>query len=517
MSEATPPAGAAEAVIESRRRPSIVWLIPLVAALAGAFIAWRTISERGPAITIRFESAEGLEAGKTSIKYKDVEVGLVEEVTLAADLSDVIVRARMVKGAEAYLTEKTRFWVVRPRVAGGQVTGLGTLLSGAYIGMDPVREAKSARKFRGLEVPPIVTTGEPGRHFTLRSRRGGSIEVGTPVYFRKVQVGRVIASGLDPSDDFVSVRVFVDAPHHDRVRENTRFWDASGFDATISAEGVSIDTESMISILVGGIGFDTPDSGDAAPVAEEGAVFPLYQNFAATTREIYQIKVPYLLHFENQSVAGLHAGSPVEFEGIPIGEVRDVRLVVDPESGRFRVPVLIDIEPERIGNVGSVKSRREMLDRLVALGLRAQLKSGNLLTGAQVVSLEMKEDAAPAQIVWDAPVPEFPTVPTPLEEIQASLTRLVQKLERVPLDEIAADLRGTLVSVEDTLAVARGTLTEAERALDTAGGAIAPGSPIYHELQRSLIELGDAARSLGLAADQIEEQPDSLIFGRGDR
>jgi paraquat-inducible protein B len=415
------------------------------------------------------------------------------------------------------LTEKTRFWVVRPRVAGGQVTGLGTLLSGAYIGIDPVRDSKPTRNFRGLEVPPVVTTNEPGRHFVLHSHRAGSQEVGTPVYFRKVPVGRVVASALDPSGDFVSIRVFVDAPHHGRVRENTRFWDASGFDATVNAEGVSIDTESMISILIGGIGFDTPRSGVPTAEAPAEAVFPLYENHAATRREIYEIKVPYLLHFENQSVGGLHVGSPVEFEGIPIGEVRDVQLVVDPESGRFRIPVLIDIEPERIGGIGSVESRREMLDRLVELGLRAQLKSGNLLTGAQLVSFEMQEDAAPAQIVWDAPVPEFPTVPTPLEEIQASLTRLVQKLERVPLDEIAADLRGTLVAVEGTLAAAQGTLAEAERTLGTAGGVIAPGSPLYQELQRSLLELGEAARSLGLAADQIEEQPDSLIFGRGDQ
>jgi paraquat-inducible protein B len=517
MSEETSSREPAKAVIESRSRPSIVWLIPLIAVLAGGFIAWRTISERGPAITIRFETAEGLEAGKTAIKYKDVEVGLVEEVTLARDLSEVIVRARMVNGAEAYLTEETRFWVVRPRVAGGQVTGLGTLVSGAYIGIDPVRDAKSARKFRGLEVPPIVTTDEPGRHFVLRSQRAGSQDVGTPVYFRKVAVGRVVASALDESGDFVSIRIFVDAPHHTRVRQNTRFWDASGFDATVSAQGVSIDTESMLSILIGGIGFDTPVSGVASPEAGDEAVFPLYENFAATKREIYRIKVPYQLHFENQSVGGLHAGSPVEFEGIPIGEVRDVRLVVDAESGRIRIPVLIDIEPERIGDFSSVESRREMLDRLVALGLRAQLKSGNLLTGSQVVSLEMHEDAAPAQIIWDAPVPEFPTVPTPLEEIQASVTRLVQKLERVPLDEIAADLRATLVAVQGTLAAAEGTLAEAERTLGTAGGAIAPGSPLYQELQRSLLELGEAARSLGLAADQIEEQPDSLIFGRGDQ
>jgi paraquat-inducible protein B len=512
MSERTPPdldAGdVAEAVVDTRRRPSIVWLIPLVAALVGGFVAWRTFSERGPEIRITFDTAEGLEAGKTKVRYKNVEVGLVDEVQLAPDLSHVVCRARMVKGADVYLKEGTRFWVVKARVAGGQVTGLGTIFSGAYIGLDPVREGKRAREFRGLEVPPVVTTDEPGRHFVLHSYRAGSMDVGTPVFFRRIQVGEVVESELDPSGEFVAIKVFVHAPNDERVHRGTRFWNASGIDVTMSAEGVQVDTESVVSMLIGGVAFDTPE-GDAGERAEDGAVFPLYENHDATKREIYTEKTAWLLYFD-QSVRGLAAGSPVEFRGIPVGHVRDVKLEVDPKLERFRIPVVIEIEPERFGYKPSPdrEQRRKTLEGLVASGMRAQLKSGNLLTGQLVVELDMHPDAAPAQIVWQEPYPVFPTIPTALEEITESLTQLVKRLEKIPFDRIGADLSASLTA-------ARASLVQAERTLASTNDMVAPNSSLNQELQRALLELTDAARSLGLAADQIEREPNSLIFGKG--
>lgn len=497
----------ATALVDTRRRPSIVWLIPLVAALVGGFVAWRAFSERGPEIAIAFDSAEGLEAGKTKVKYKDVEVGLVEEVRLSDDLSHVVCRARMVKGAGAFLHEGTRFWVVRPRVAGGQVSGLGTLFAGAYIGLDPVREGRAARSFQGLSAPPVVTADEPGRHFVLHSFRAGAVAVGTPVFFRRIQVGEVVASELDASGDFVAIRVFVRAPHDERVHAGTRFWNASGIDLTLGADGVTVDTESLVSILGGGIAFDTPES-DGGARAEADAVFPLYESRAATQREIYTEKVQWLLHFE-QSVRGLVPGSPVEFRGIRIGEVRDVRLVADTEQVRLRIAVVIEIEPERIGHLHLDRAqRRAAVDELVASGMRAQLKSGNLLTGQLTVALDMHPEAPPAHVVWQEPLPEFPTIPTALEEITDTLTSLVKRLEKIPFDRIGADLGASLVA-------ARASLEQAERTLATTQSLVSPESALSQELQRALAELTDAARSMGLAADQIEREPNSLLFGRG--
>lgn len=503
-----PPAAVAEAVVETRRRPSIVWLIPLIAALVGAFVAWRTFSERGPEITIRFATADGLEAGKTKVEYKSVELGVVEEIRLADDLSHVVCRARMVHGAEEYLREGTRFWVVRARVAGGQVSGLGTIFSGAYIGLDPVREGKPTRAFLGLEVPPVVTTDDPGRHFVLRSYHAGAVEVGTPVFFRRIRVGQVVASELDASGDFVTIQIFVDAPHDERIHEGTRFWNASGIDFSLSADGVTVDTESVVSMLVGGIAFETPER-DGGARAADGSVFPLYESRAATQREIYTEKTEWIVYFD-QSVRGLVAGSPVEFRGIRVGQVRDVRLELDPEHQHFRIPVVIEIEPQRFGDMHlPPDERRKRLDALVAAGLRAQLKSGNLLTGQLTVALDMHEDAEAAEIAWQQPYPVFPTIPTPLEEITESLTSLVKRLEKIPFDRIGEDLSASLVA-------AQASLEQAERTLASTSALVAPESSLSRELRRALYELTDAARSLGLAADQIERDPSSVIFGRGE-
>ena len=496
-----------EAVVSARSRPSIVWLIPLVAAVVGAFVAWRTYADLGPKIEIEFESAESLEAGKTEIRYKDVSVGVVEEIQLQPDLSGVVCTARMVKGAEDYLRDGTRFWVVRARFAGGQVSGLGTLLSGAYIGIDPVREGEALRRFRGLEIPPIVTSDQPGRIFVLHSRRAGSIEVGTPVYFRKIRVGEVVSSDLDASGEFVSVQIFVHAPHDRRVRRDTRFWNASGIHASFGARGVEVDVESVVSLLIGGIAFEMP-FGESGEPAEPGSVFELYPNREATEREVYTEKSYYLLYFD-QSVRGLEIGAPVEFRGIQIGEVRDVRLEFDPEARQFRIPVLVEIEPERIANLGGTdpQSRREAMQGLVQRGLRAQLQSGNLLTGQLLVQLDMHKDAPPAEIFWGEPHAIFPTIQTPLEEITSSLTRLAKRLEKLPLDQIASNVDRTLESAQTALAQAQTTLA-------SANALVGPDSPVNTELRRALFELTDAARSIGLAADQIQRQPDSLLFGK---
>jgi paraquat-inducible protein B len=495
----------AEAVVEKRGRPSIVWLIPLIAVLVGAFVAWRAISDRGPEITISFKTAGGLEAGKTKIKYKDVEIGVVETVELSPDLSSVVCRARMVKGADEYLREKTQFWVVEPRIAGGRVSGLTTLLSGAYIGVDPVREGKRARSFVGLEEPPVVTAEAPGRFFVLRSTGAGAISVGSPVFFRRIEVGRVVSSELDARDDFVTTKVFVQAPFDQRVHATTRFWNASGIDVSVGATGVKIDTESVVSILIGGIAFDTPEH-EALEVAAENTVFPLYETREASEARQYGKSEAYVLYFDD-SVRGLAAGAPVEFRGIAVGQVTDVKLEFDPSQDRFRIPVMIEIQPERFTMVQDEASRREAFDRLVARGMRAQLKSGNLLTGQLVVAFDMFKNAKPAQIVWSGLVPEIPTVPTPLEEITANVAALVDRLSRFPVDQIGKELNASIKEL-------RGTLAEAERTLASANSMIGPQSDTREELTRALQELSDAARSLGLAAEQIESQPDSLIFGK---
>lgn len=518
---------APEAVVKARAGLSIVWLIPVVAAAIGGWLAYRAYSEQGPSITITFKSAEGLEAGKTKLKYKDVELGVVESITLAKGLSHVNVEALLVNGTERYLTEKTRFWVERARVSAGRVSGLGTLLSGAYIGIDPVAEGKSQRKFTGLDNPPLVTSELPGRRFVLQAPRRGSLDAGSPVYFRQVAVGQVIRSVLNENGESVTIDIFVNAPHDKLVRKTTRFWNVSGINVALDADGVRLDTESIVSMLIGGVAFETPalEPGDEA---EPLTVFPLYPDLQATAVRIYEIKQRYLVHFDG-SVKGLVTGAPVEFRGIRIGQVVDVKLEFD--GTEFRIPVVIEIEPERITVVGTeppdISGR---LTRLVERGLRAQLKSANLLTGRLVVDLNIYPDAPEAVVKLGGLYPELPTVPTPLDQITTSLTRLVGRIDALPLENLGADLQKSMAALRVTLEHT-GDLTrnanvtvlpavtevieEAKKTLSSTTALLGPEAPLTQELSKLLVDLSEAAQSVRRLADELEQHPENLLRGKG--
>ena len=249
-----------QATAAPRRRWSLplVWIIPLVAALIGGWVAVKAVLEQGPTITITFKTAEGLEAGQTKLKYKDVNIGVVREIHLGPDLKSVVVTAELDKSARDLLAEDTRFWVVRARIAGGQVSGLGTLLSGSYISVDPGKAKKRSERFVGLENQPIVTSDLPGKQYILRAEELGSLDIGAPVFFRRIQVGSVVAYELDPDGQGVELKIFVHAPYDKYVNANTRFWNASGVDVALNTEGLSVRTEGLSALVIGGIAFQTP-------------------------------------------------------------------------------------------------------------------------------------------------------------------------------------------------------------------------------------------------------------------
>ena len=569
-----------EAVVRTREhRFSIVWVVPLVAALIGAWLVYKTFSEKGPSITITFSKAEGIEAGKTKIKYKNVELGEVKSIKLSSDLSHVIVSAQLVKQAEEFLSENTRFWVIRARVAASGVSGLGTLFSGAYIGLDPGKPGKPATDYKGLEIPPVVTTDLPGRNFVLQASRMGSLDIGSPVYYRQIKVGQVDSYKLDENGQAVTIEVFIHAPNHIFVYKNTRFWNASGLDVAVDTSGIRVNTESFVTLMIGGIAFGTPTNLEPGGPAEEGYVFKLYESRESILEKTYARKTHWLLYFDG-SVRGLTVGAPVEFRGIRIGQVLDVKLEYDMDKEVFRVPVLIEVEPDRIAGTGSVPfdvERRKILDYFVERGLRAQLKTGNLITGQLLVGLDMYPDESPKRILWEGKYPELPTVPTKMEEITTSLVQLLNKLEKMPIEQIGNDLQETVQSaarlmnssklheaiatLNETLNKAKqfaevlnaaiapelknavselnstlkhtrklaknldsnvtpeinATLEHAQTTLEIIGNSVSKDSLLYHEFKRTLRELADAARSIRVMADYLERHPDALIYGKGKR
>lgn len=516
------------AVTDERRRVSLVWLIPLVAIFAAVWLGYRSYTQQGPLVTISFQTAEGLEAGKTRVRFKDLDVGLVETIELSPDLRRVRVHARLAKHVAEHLNHKTRFWVVRPRLSSGGISGLGTLVGGTYIGVDLDVDGEPRSVFEGLEAPPLVTATEPGRNFTLRVATLGSLSVGSPVHYRGIEVGRVIGYELQEPHG-VSLQVFVHAPHDAKVGVNTRFWNVSGIQLSLDAAGIRVSTDSLASMLLGGIAFGVPEGGRIGGPVKEDTEFPLYPDRQAAMERRYERRQEWRLAFAG-SVRGLLPGAPVELRGIRIGEVKEVRLELDAAGQDTEIPVIISVEPERIhgpAEGGAESADRPFWDRLVKNGLRAQLKTGNLITGALYVDLDFYPEDPPREIVWGKGPPEMPTVLTSLDELRGLLTRLA----RLPLDRMGDDLAESLATLRDTMQATnnllarldRETATELNRTLEqtrktlvSAEKMLAPNSSLQAEAHRALRELSAAARSFRIMADYLERHPEALIRGKGD-
>lgn len=519
-----------------RRRdwmPSLIWLIPVVAALVGIFLVARILIDRGPEIVLTFKTAEGLEAGKTAVKYKDVQIGVVQSLRLARDRSHVRVTLQLNKDADAFTAEDTRYWVVRPRLDTSGISGLSTLLSGAYIGADAGTSEESAKEFTGLEVPPIVTRDASGKQFLLRAANIGSLDVGSPVYFRRIKVGQVAAYELNEDGRGVTLRVFVNAPYDKFVGGNSRFWQASGLDMRLNASGITLRTQSLATILLGGIAFGAPDD-DNGPVAGENTAFALAEDEGAAMKPPDGPAAPMLLYF-SQSLRGLSPGAPVDFRGVVIGEVKSIGIQFDRSEREFRMPVMITLYPDRLHtrNSGepeaSLRTQKQRLRFLIDKGLRAQMRTGNLLTGQNYIALDFFPKAPKVSVdVAKNPV-EMPTVPNGLDELQSQVQEIATKLNKVPFEQIGADVRTALATLNKTLVSAEqltrtlnndvspeitAAMKDARKTINSAERTLAQDSPLQQDMRQTLQELTRAAGSVRVLTDYLERHPESLLRGK---
>ncbi len=542
--------GIPDAVSEPKRRFSIqlVWIIPIVAALIGLSLAVKAYVDRGETITITFKTGEGMEAGKTKLKYKDVQIGEVKGITISKDRSHVIVAAEMSKDARGLLVKDTRFWVVRARISGGNVSGLSTLIGGSYIGVDAGTSEESRDKFIGVEAPPAISLDVPGHQFVLHAADVGSLDTSSPVFYRRIPVGQVIATDLDRDGKGVTIKVFIRAPYDQYVKNNSIFWHASGVDLTLNASGIKINTESMVSILLGGISFQTPQDRLETPPASSNSVFPLYLTKEEALNHAETVET-YLLVFK-ESVRGLPVGAPVDLGGVTVGEVTKIDVALNSSNSEISIPVEIQLYPERLRaeyrnklQQGKAVNSRAFLDSLVANGFRAEVKSGNLLTGHLFVALDFYPKARPAKIEWSANPPRFPTVPGSMEQLQKKLMTIVEKIEKIPFEQLAGDTRKTIQSFDVTLKSAekllknvdgtvvpearsvlvetrqsledvRKTLGEARKTLGGANQVLAGDAPVQLDLRETLREVSRAAQSLRVLGDYLEQHPESLIRGK---
>jgi paraquat-inducible protein B len=541
MSEQAPGSGeekfASPAISRKQKsRISWIWLVPIVAALMGLSLVVRTWMQAGPDISISFNTAEGLEVGKTQLRYKDVTIGTVRSIGFNPDRTKVVVQAELAKEVSDLAREGTNFWVVRPRLDVSGVSGLGTLLSGAYIGVDAV-EGKNGNKatkleFEGLEVPPAVTHDRAGKRFKLKASDLGSLDIGSPVYFRRINVGRVIGYALDQNGQAVNVEVFVDAPNDKFVTNGTRFWNASGVDFSVNADGLKVRTQSLVSMAVGGVAFEPVlTARDAGTPAAADAQFDLYPTEAAAKAnpdgEAFPIRMRY-----DQSIRGLAVGAPIDFSGITLGNVTQINLDFDPVAKRFYSLVDATLYPERLGRVfdevreravqdGDVAGGR-LLGGMIKHGLRAQLRTANLLTGQLYVALDIFPNAKPVEFKMSEPA-IIPTVPGNLDQLQQQVSNIVAKVEKIPFDKIGEDLRATLANTsrlmnrldKQVAPEAQNMLKQAKESMAQINALLASDASLPVNTERAMQELSRAARSLRALADFLQANPEALLRGRG--
>jgi paraquat-inducible protein B len=535
MAREDAPGQPAHGEIKTARRwsVSLVWIVPIIALLVGISLVVHHRLQAGPEITITFKTGEGLTAEKTQVKYRNVVIGQVSEVELSEDQKSVTATVKLAKRAASFTREDSKFWVVRPRVGAGGVSGIDTLLSGAFIGADSGTSNTTRKDFIGLENPPPITYGEPGKRFTLHTKDLASLDIGSPLYYRKIPVGQVVGYALDKDGNGVDLEVFVEAPNDAYVTHNTRFWNASGIDVGVSANGFSVKTESLSAILIGGIAFGAPEYSAASPAAAEGRDFDLFAD-AQTALAPPPGKAQYLSLRFDQALRGLKVDAPVEFQGLEIGKVVSVNLDFDPDTSSFPIIVGIVIYPQSLGqahakmlrllnhNPEDEQNAVRIIGNFVEHGLRAQARSGNLLTGQLYIALDFYPKAEKVTFDPDARPVLLPTVPGSLDLLQEQLQAMVEKISALPLDRIANNLDGSLNELRvglkqfngQTLPGIRSTLNDVRSTLKSANSTLAEDSPQREQLGDAIDELGRMSRSLRDLSDYLGRHPESLIRGR---
>ncbi len=550
--------------VSKRSGPSIVWLIPLITLLVGGWLIVKTLSELGPQATISFKTAEGIEIGKTKVKYKNVDIGIVEKIKFSDDFSNVILTVEFSQGSEKFLRRNTRFWVVKPQLSLRGATGLSTLISGAYIEIEPGPGAAQLH-FIGLEKQPVVKSDEQGKEIVLVTQNLGSIDIGSPIYYQGLIAGEILGHELGNDRKSIYVHAFIKDPFDQLIRGNTNFWNISGINVSMGADGLKVQTESVRSMMFGGIAFETPETLEQATTDIDNLVFTLHDSYEKIQEHAYTRKIKFIMFFDS-SVRGLSLGAPVEFKGIKVGSVLDVRLEFDSEDTSFRIPVLIEIEPQRIIERGNQEtgSSYQTLNSLVELGLRARLQTGSLITSQLYIELDMHPDSPINLSGEETPFPELPTLATAnFGAITQSAEKLLAKLNSIDIEKVTSVLIETFESANITLKTADETITNANalitipgipqaiedmrislqnfksimqklddsnlqeainaghialdnltKTLDKTDNILEPNSPVQYNLIKLTAELEETARSIRSLVETLERNPQELIFGK---
>lgn len=524
--------------IQRLRHISPIWLVPIVAAFIGLWLVYVSFSNQGPLITLTMSNADGIEAGKTMLKARSVQVGTVQTVHLSDDLSHVVVTVRMAVGTDGLLRQDSQLWVVKPRIERQGISGLGTLLSGAYIELQPGKNGKYRDNFPVLDVPPQAQIDEKGVRVRLVSQQSRGLNIGDPVMYRGFTVGRVEQTHFSTGTRQMEYQLFITAPYDGLVTNNVRFWVNGGLRFEASAEGVTFETGSLENILRGGVSFDVPKGWELGKPIGNGQQFTLYADEASSRNREYDRYIDYVLLFDD-SVRGLTEGAPVEYRGIRIGTVLEVPFQLsDVEllgKNTGLIPVHIRIEPERFDKEDDDRALSQLsrdVEQLIRRGLRATLKSANLLTGALYVEFNIIPDSPRAD--GYGRFGDFDTIPTVsggLSRIEQQANKLLAKLNALPLDRTLSNMDAMMSETKSSFAAMHELSTNMNKIMKTSSAQQMPAelqktmqdlqktlqsfsseSPAYGELNRSIDSLNNLLRELKPVVRKVNDKPNSLIF-----
>lgn len=538
------PPTAANPELRAAQRWNVVWAVPILALLIGGWLLYRNISSKGPEVRLRFETADGIVAGKTELRCRSVTVGKVTRVELTEDLGSVFVHCTLDRAYGDLLRKGSRFWVVRPRVSAADISGLGTLLTGVYIEMEPGTGPKGPTKWKGRETPPATSRSVPGLRLTLVSEEAGSLSVGAPVYYRGYEVGRVESRKLDIDGRRITYETFIRDEYRSLVKENTKFWNTSGIDVSAGVDGFKVRTPSFQAMVSGGVSFAIQEGVEPGELAQDGASFELHEDIDAAAASTFEPTLQLLVLFD-QSVRGLSSTAPVEYRGIVIGRVKNISFDYVPDPDNQKVPVLVEVDPRLLRAIGMVTSQEEeilLLGDAVRKGLRATLKTGSLLTGAMYVDFDYYPADEPAELGYKGDFPVVPTMPSGFAQLEVKLASVLDKIDRLPLDGAVSEITAAAKETATTVAEARKALEEIEKVaaaakvtlededfkklpadlrrtlaeLEKSLASVGPDGNVQGDLLRTLDELRGALRSIDGLADSIKEKPNSLLFGKDD-
>lgn len=536
------PAGdeSVEAEVKAIRSISSIWLVPLVAVLIGVWMVYHQWSSQGPLITIAFESAEGMEAGKTKIKSRNVNVGEVMTIALNDASDGVIVTARMSKSAEKLLKEDSHFWVVSPKITHTGVSGLSTLISGVYIEMTPGNSGIEQYEFEALKDIPVTPMGTPGLHITLNSNDQFAYQKGDPIIYKGLSVGQFEDIYFNFEERIVYYNAFIRAPYHQLITSNTKFWDASGLTVELKADGITVKTGNIETMLTNGVTFDVPEGMPLGDEITERDYFDIYPDYQTASDQRYKHSLQYVIQVSD-TIRGLAVGAPVEYRGVLIGHVLSTNLINDAPkelfSGDVKIPVLLSLQPARVGlpdDESGVKRMNEQHQLWVKKGLKARLRTGNLLTGSLFVELQHYDDQPVDKIERYASYQVIPTINDEFSQITAKVSQFMDNLNNLNLDDLsnnsnqlvleftqtAKDFQGVSKNLEVFLHQANQQalaeeLNKTLQSITTMTKDFSAGSKSYSKLNKALSSLTSVMHELNPLLNQLKNKPNGLIFNSG--